>query len=251
MSNCLSGCTVRGQHRPDPAEDHADECRGCLPRPAEEGQLCAWCWQRMSSDVATSPALVRHLREMAEPHAGTRPASDGRGYTDPAEGSILSGAVDTADGVHACLASWAHLILEEHPHGDQMAGPDERGAWLTRYGATAGVRDPEATARLVRWLLPLLPWCSGQEWAGEMRKEVAETVRTALARWPMEDYRTRAIPATLCPRCDRASLTYTPPSVERAPFVVACTNPECGRVFSEDEWTRLVKLLGIAERQAG
>ena len=164
---------------------------------------------------------------------------------------MLSGAVDAADEVHVCLASWALLILEDHPNGAAMTGPDERGAWLTRYGAVAGVRAPEATTRLVAWLTPWLDWCAGQEWAGEMRREIGQLIATTSARWPTEDYRERPVPGVACPRCDALSLTYTPPRWATAPFVVACVNPECGRTFSEDEWTRLVSLLGIAERVAG
>jgi hypothetical protein len=303
---CLKGCTIRRQHTPNPPDNHGpDTCNGCLPRPAEYGNLCAWCWQRLHADIIDTPSLVRHLHAEAEPHAGAKPAGDGRTYRDPSEGSVVSGAVTAADELHALLAFYAQQVLEEHPNGDQMAGPDERGVWRTtdtwhsdEYGTyprpsivvglarpiqperrwvevirTAPVNDrdgqpiryltraplplppapdpAEPTARLVRWLLPQLAWCADQEWAGEMRSEIAGMVRTTMARWPIADTHTRHIPATLCPRCDRASLTYTPPAAERAPFVVACTNPECGRVFDEDEWTRLVELLGIAERRAG
>ena len=250
---CLSGCTQRGSHLTTCETKGAeiDPCTGCLPRAAEFGNLCPFCWQRLNSDVVDAPGLVRHLRDMAEPDAGRKPAGDGRSMGDPAWGSILSAAIGAADEIHANLASWALLILEEHPNGARMAGPDPRGAWLTRYGATVGVCKAEATARLVKWLLPLLPWCSEQEWAGEMQRELSALIATTKARWPMEDTKTRAILGTPCPRCDHLGLMYTPPSWFKAPFVVACGNPECGRVFSEDEWERLVGLLEIAEKRAG
>lgn len=288
LTPCIEGCTRHGKHLPDCtgyAADGIDPCRGCQPRPAEFGLLCAFGWQRLNADVVDAPGLVRHLRDMAaiEDEAtigslppgrptmfeidgkwvpihlghrslahltsqtpGLKPPSDTRSHLDPAEGAILSTAVDAADELHATLTSWAMLILEKHPHGSRMTGPDPRGAWLTQYGATAGIRDPEATARLVRWLLPLLPWCSEQEWAGEMRRELSEMIATTKARWPMDDTRTRPIRDTPCPRCDRIALTYTPPAVYRAPFVVACSNPECGRIFTEDEWERLAGLVTIA-----
>jgi len=309
-SPCISGCTVRGDHRTtcETRDAKVDPCKGCLPRDAETGLLCAWCFQRLQSDVATAPALIRHLRAMAQADAGADTTSDVHTGGDPAWGSILSAAIDAADEIHAMLASWAHLVLEEHPHGPMMRGPDERGARRTHtvavldgeiadvYGpylrkstvagldsprtlgtvwvereVTAPVSDSQgrpivyvqrfaaggpitadpgmATSRLVSWLLPMLLWCAAQDWAGEMRREVSSAVRTTLARWPMDDTATRHIPATACPRCDLVSLTYTPPTWERQPFVVRCTNPECGRVFSEDEWTRLCALLGLAERR--
>lgn len=250
---CISGCTIRGSHLTtcETRDAKIDPCTGCQPRPAEFGQLCAFCWQRLNSDVVDAPGLVRHLRFLAEPDAGRKPAGDGRSMGDPAWGSILSAAIGAADEIHANLASWALLILEEHPNGSRMAGPDPRGAWLTQYGSTVGVCRAEATERMVKWLLPLLPWCSEQEWAGEMRRELSSLIATTKARWPMEDTKTRAIAGTPCVRCHQLSLNYTPPSWFKAPFVVACGNPECGRVFSEDEWERLVGLLEIAEKRAG
>jgi len=244
---CVEGCTIRNQHLTtcETRDRAVDPCLGCLPRPAEFGLLCAFAWQRLHADIIDAAPLVRHLRYIAEPHAGTKPPSDGRGMGDPAEGSVLSGAVDAADEVHANLASWALLILEEHPNGPQMAGPDERGAWLTQYGATAGVRQPEATERLVRWLLPHLAWCSEQEWAGEMRLELGSLMATTKARWPMEDYRTRPVVGVQCVSCERRSLEYTPTAGFKLPFHVQCTHPDCGRMYTEDEYDGIIGRLTI------
>ena len=264
---CLSGCALRGQHLTtcETRDATTRPCKGCLPRPAEFGNLCPWCFQRLTADVIDAAPLVRHLRDMAEPDAGRKPAGDGRTHGDPAWGAILSAAVGAADEVHMTLAGYAHLILEEHPNGARMAGPDERGVWRTeecwrtddtgthlRPSVVVGIHeDPETTARLVKWLLPMLPWCSEQEWAGEMRREIGELIRTTMARWPMAETRLVKIGDTLCPRCNRASLTYMPPQYERAPLVIACSNPECARIFGEDEYDRLVGLLEIAEKRAG
>lgn len=248
------GCTVRGQHLDTCTgyTDRGEVCRGCVPRRAEHGLLCSWDWQRLNSDVATAPALVRHLRLLAVPHAGAAPPSDGRGYNDPSEGSILSGAVDAADEVHALLASWAAIYVEDHP-GSQ--GPDERHVWRTRQtlrgnehgqyvkrSTVVGIRHEDGTADLVRWLLPQLEWLSRRQWAGEARAELGDLLGRTRARFPMEERGTRPIPGTPCPYCDRRSLTFTPPSVFRTPFVVACTHPDCGTVFSEDQWERIVAL---------
>lgn len=256
---CLRGCTIRRQHQPNPPEDHdPDTCTGCLPRPAEYGNLCAWDWQRLNADVIDTPALVRHLHAEAEPHAGTKPPGDGRTYNDPSEGSVVSPAITAADEIHALLAAYAHLVLEEHPDGHRMAGPDERGVWRSEntwhrneYGTylrpstPAGIRDPEATARLVKWLLPQIPWCSEQPWAGEMRTEIAATVRTTMARWPTADTQQRAVPGVQCTSCARLSLVYTPTTGFRLPFHVACTNPDCGRVYTEDEYDGAIGRLAI------
>jgi hypothetical protein len=170
----------------------------------------------------------------------------------------LSAAVDAADEVHAALASWAHLVIEEHPNGRQMVGPDERGVCITTstlhhdadgtYVTKAtvwGIRDAESTARLVKWLLPWLPWCSEQDWAGEMRTELGSLLHTTRARWPEEDTRTRPVVGVLCTSCARSSLVYTPAPGERLPFRVACTHPECGRQYTEDEYDGVIGKLAI------
>lgn len=261
LSVCVSGCTVRDRHRTDcPCtgdhdRDHDGHCRGCQPRAAEYGRLCPWCWQRLNADVVDAPELVRHLRAMALPHAGRRGYDASTGHGDPAETPILSAAIDTADEIHAMLASWAHLVLDEHPDGDQMRGPDETGTVRTetvaildsdiartyggpylRRSTIAGIRDPGATERLVRWLLPQLRWCSSQAWAGEMRREISSAIHTALARWPVMDRRSRAIAGVRCVSCGNISLAYSPTAGPRLPFHVACTHPDCGRLYTEAEY---------------
>lgn len=264
---CACGCVLRGQHRTECADREA--CKGCLPRPAQFGRLCAWDWQRLNADVVDAPALVRYLWALA--HSGETGSAEVKVQGgDPSERGILHGALDAADGLHACLASWAHLILEEHPNGDHMAGPDDRGVrytstgkWLDpevfpRYDGepmvfiarpeVSGLHDPEATSRLVRWMLPLLGWCSAQEWAAEMRSEVADVVRTTAARFPVEE-RTRAIPGVTCPVCERVSLAFDPTTPERPTSQVNCTTRGCGVVFTEDEFKRLTGIVEWEHRQ--
>lgn len=267
IAYCAAGCTVRGVHRPacDGHCDHAKHttCCGCEPRVAEHGNLCSWCWQRLCSDVAATPALVAHLREVGEPHAGRKPLSDDiRSPSDPAEADILSAAIDAADELHANLASWALLVLEEYGGGGVLTGPDETGWWQSRTHTKAdpetgelyvshrrpvGLRtpDPTATHRLVAWLTPYLEWCAEQEWAAEMRTEVGSMVATTTARWPTTDYRTRPVTGVSCARCDQRTLTYTPTTFYRAQFKVTCTNPECGRIYTEDEWDAAIAKLTI------
>ena len=259
---CAHGCTIRSQHtttctgtcngcRPDAGHYHDcdNTCRGCLPRPAEYGHLCAWCWQRLHADLIDAPTLVAHLRDMAEPHGGARPLNDNPTRTDPAETAILSAAVDAADELHAQIAAWALLITEEHPA--QLAGPD-RHDWWTSHGRITALDDgepyvsrprvvgirrprPDATQRLVTWLLPHLDWAARQDWIGDMRAELKDLISTTRARWPQTE-RPRHVTGVPCSRCDKLTLHYTPPAAFKHPFTVTCTNPDCGRVFTEDEW---------------
>ena len=306
LPDCPDICDCRGRaegkHRP-----RCDgTCRGCEPREAQFGLLCAFGWQRLNADVVDSPALVRYLWALG--HSGvTATAELNVSGGDPSERSVLHPALDALDGLHACLSSWAHLILEEHPDGARMTGPDETG---TRRTETVAVLDseiardygpylrkahvtglavpppperqwadvvrvapdldrdgkpieyllrvplpvepppvPDATSRLVRWLLPQLRWCSEQDWAGEMRHDVADVVRTTAARFPVAE-RTRAIPGVPCPVCDRTSLIFDPPTPERPTTQVNCGTRGCGVIFTEEEFKRLTLIVEWEQQQA-
>lgn len=251
---CARGCTIRGQHLADCngfAPNTVDPCRGCIPRPAEYGQLCAMDWQRLCGDVIDAARLVRHLRDdVADPDAagGSAPATDGpRVYRDPAEGSVLSPAIGAADELHALLADIAAQIVDEHPA--RLTGPPEVGVWRSQQtlkhdpdtgdtyvvpSRVIGIRDATATEHLVAWLLPLLPWVAEHEWVVDVRHDLATLVRTTLARWPLED-RGRNVTAP-CPTCGHLGMHYQPPTVPNATPVVTCRNPDCARTLTEDEW---------------
>jgi len=273
-SPCISGCVQRGEHRQtcETRDAKTDPCKGCLPRDAETGlRLCQWCWQRLNADVVDTPALVRYLWALG--HSGELSLAELKIHGgDASERGVLHAALDALDGLHACLASWAHLILEEHPDGARMAGPDDRGVQYTattkwidpkafprledgsepvvyiRPPEAAGIHTPEATSRLVKWLLPLLRWCAGREWAAEMRREIASVVRTTAARFPIAE-RTRAIPGVTCPVCERVSLVFDPATPERPSAQVDCTTRGCGVVFTQEEFKRLTGIIEWEHRE--
>lgn len=231
------------------------------PRQAEYGRLCSWCWQRLHADVVDVPAMIDHLLDVAAPAARPQDLGSTGGRGDPAEKSILSGALDAAHELHAQLA---HLSLEIAKARD-LRGPDESGWWRSRTtvvvdeltnepylrrSRVVGFHGGSSSARrVVQWLLPQLSWLAAQEWGPVVREELAELMSTTRARWPMAERRVRDIPDVACPRCDAIGLQYAPPSWYRAPFQITCTNPACGRVFAEDEWSRLVGLLDLIERR--
>lgn len=242
-------------------------CTGCLPRPAEFGRLCAWCWQRLNADVVDAPALARYLWVVGHAGKSSAPADDGGGGgggSDPRTRSVIHPAVDALDGLHSCLASWVLVILDEHPEGRRMTGPDDTGVRRTRStkqldhatfphlpdepsvwirpSEVAGVHDPQATANLVRWLLPHLAWCASRPWVGEMRDEVASVVRTTAAAFPVDE-RTRAIPGVTCPNCNHVSLVFDPPTQERHSTQVNCSTRGCGVIYSEDDFKRLTRIV--------
>lgn len=228
--SCASGCVMVASHLTDCAGD----CRGCLPRPVAEGTLCAWCWQRMQTAVAEIAPLVEHLRAIGQPVAQTNPPGDGRSKGDPAESTVLPRAWLEADELESQLAGWGHAVLDENPAAHR--GPNT-APW---HGDVAA------------WITPHLPWCAAQPWAEVMVAELTRDISRLKATWPTPDMveRERHVP-TPCPRCGLRSLHYTPPTWQRQPFRVWCDNPDCARVFSEDEWDRFKALALDSRRQAG
>ncbi|WP_125777180.1 hypothetical protein [Antribacter gilvus] len=229
---CASGCRIRDEHKTDCP---GDECRGCLPRPANRGTLCDTCYLHLTTDLGDVPALMEHLGEVARLAmvASAKPlTTDPVHRGDAAAQTVLPAAYLAADELWSLVVSWAQVVLEEHPAN--LRGPNAR-PWH---------------GDVVAWMLPHVEWIARQEWAKEMKRELARDVRTLRARWPMPEDREndRPVPDVRCPRCDVVALRYFPPAHYRQPFAVACT--ECGRLFSEDEWERLVSLLARTERKS-
>lgn len=118
---CARGCTLDGQHAP-PCD--GNDCGGCLPRPADTGHLCERCYTALRRDLATAPSLINWLRQHVEPGG---PRQDGKttGTRNP-PAPLSADAVAAADDLHAMLASWVLLILEEHP--SRLHGPSWEGS---------------------------------------------------------------------------------------------------------------------------
>src|SRR5690606_33464530 len=134
------------------------------------------------------------------------------------------------DELDAEVASWALALVEENPV--RMAGPKALGLhpaeWLDRHH--------ETLARM--------------GFVEEVVRTLTRTVATLKARfpppWAVEPERQVHIP---CPRCGHMTLTYTPQAWAFQPFRVSCGNPDCGRVFSEDEWDHIKALAAAGERR--
>lgn len=228
MTTCDTGCVIRNHHTDNCT---TPTCRGCTPRPTFIGRLCAWCWQRLNADIAEIPTLVQHLHYMGYPYPkGWSPKDDITTSGDPAEMNALPAEWLAADELTRLLDSWIDFLMEQHP--DRLLGPQGTGL------------------HPAQWVTPWLEWVANQDWAHEMRAEISRDVSTFKARWPTADMieRERGIPDIRCPRCNQVSLTYTPPTEYKQPFKVGCSNPDCARVFSEDEWERLVALVARVDQ---
>lgn len=252
MTACASGCTIRGEHTT--ACDHAT-CRGCLPRPIDDPRtICDRCEGALRHDLVAAPDLVAHLRTLLEPAVGEPIEHLGKTAKHPTPPAPLNvSAVAAADDLHAQLASWVLLVIDER----RVSGPSWVGS-IVRPGTkrktagevvyedprVIGVRDPASTARLVRWLLPHTQWVAEQPWAADMVGEVTRLVRTLTARWPTEE-RPTYLPVP-CPACGCETLVRTAPRWEGAPVMISCYLVGCGHVVPEDRYAWLTRLaLGM------
>lgn len=231
INPCGHGCTMRGSHRTDCTGGHPDRpCTGCLPRPAT-GHLCEWCHSILTNTINEIPDLVQHLYWIGQPAAQNKPITDDPpNRTDPALANALPAPWLAADELESMLAGWAQVVIEEHPN-QPMRGPNA-SPWHGNIAA---------------WIAPHLDWIRHQYWAVDMRHELPKETATLRARWPMiEDTEGAKRLVMPCPRCDQLTLTYTPPPEAHAPFVVSCDNPDCARIFSEDDfdWFKHMALTG-------
>lgn len=262
MSQCASGCTIRGHHlaecngwawgRDECGQPEEVECAGCLPRQAEFGVLCSWCWGRLQSSVRTLPSLVEHLFDMGAPSLRSPLGRPGGGRPTPGSRCLYSDALVAADGLHAILGTYAQEVAVEHPaagslpmglcrwsQGRPAAGPL---GWADVVDGGAdpvilGPREQEDTRRLVAWLIPHLEWIASRPWATDMIADLASAASRALARWPIQEPE-RRITNVRCPSCGAWSLVLIPPSVPGAERLVRCTLPACGSVLTEEDWNR-------------
>jgi hypothetical protein len=123
VTACANGCTVRGEHRSDCS---TTGCAGCQARMAEYGVLCTPCHGRLTRDLWQAPDLVAYLRGLVGDGGGGGERVDG---TREAPMPLNGPAVDGADDLHAMLASWVRVVLDEHP--GRLVGPDPAGTRFT------------------------------------------------------------------------------------------------------------------------
>lgn len=250
MSACGSGCVVRGEHVPgcsglveelgDVGAGPSVECRGCLPRAAEHGVLCSWCWGRLQSVVRTLPSLVEHLHDVAVPAVSSPSGRRSPGRSSrPGERILFADALVIADELHAALVEWAREISAECPGagavwaaGTRWSVADEDGERLP-----VGIRGRSATRSVVAWVVPHLEWVARQPWAADMLEDLGYASASASRRFPVEEPE-RRVTNIRCPRCGRLSLVVVPPAVVGAERMVRCTSSVCGAVLADEDWER-------------
>ncbi|GAB2457662.1 hypothetical protein [Xylanimonas ulmi] len=211
---CHHGCRLTGAHYPT---CDGGRCKGCLPRPADVGNLCQWCFNELGRDIATIGERLPWLDTLATTALDASAAPPDEIVTragDPAEGTVLHPAALAADEARSILVFYVRVVA------------DERGL------RDVDAHDPAA------WLAPHLDWLAGQEFAHDLRAELAH-LAGAVSRFhgPGDVEPARPLDEP-CPRCDQIALWVTPPRWGGQEERVECTNPDCARVFSEGEWAR-------------
>lgn len=248
MNLCASAHDVRGRHIDGcPIEN----CRGCLPATAAQGlQVCERCHTRLRHVLAIAPSLVMHLREHIQPGASVTDEQPGAPGKKAPPAPLNVEALSGADDLHAELASWALVVMEERRvNGPDWTGSDIRPASKRRTPAgivyedarVVGVMDWQATLTLSRWLMPHTEWMAGQDWAGDISTEIPDKVYTLLARFPMEQ-RPVYLPVP-CPACGCQTLRRHAPRDAGLPVTVACDLYECGHIIEEDGFDWAAKVL--------
>lgn len=241
----LGGC---GVHPPDP------ECRGCRPRPAATGWLCARCWARLTSALDVAPGLVVYLCDLARSGGRAQGGERGEETHTKAEAPPAPGNLDAMD---AASEVYALLVAEAGHAADQlgMTGPAAAPSWragTSAYGVpgarvggnVAGLRAG-ATGReagpYVVWLQAALPAAVEHQWVAQLVSDrglpdglasLATTIHRAAARYPITEAPSQ-VPLTRCPECTWRMLRRTPPAVPGAPTIVACAN--CSWTGTDDD----------------
>lgn len=206
----------------------ARECtdRDGTPRPATVGVLCAHCWQTLARTIDETPALINHLYDTANT-AGIQATRYDRdttpGNNDPSETTVLHPAWLAADELEHELTYWAD--------------------------AMAHARGVPRTTEPAEWLNTHLEWIASRYGVVEFRDTILRSAAVLKARWPTADMveRERHIPNVPCPRCGHINLTYWPTTTYKQPAQVACGNPDCARIYTDDEWERQVHIIANAK----
>ena len=261
IAHCVSGCTQRGQHLDDCADER---CGGCLPRPAaEQRAVCERCDSRTVEALSRIPDLVVHVRSLVEPSLAGTLADRVSGGSREAPAPLNVNAVADADDLHAMVAAWIEKVIDEHPAGlvgppwvgsrvlaaskrrhDQITDTDGRPVLVYDQPRVAGLTAEgwDATTHLVTWLLPHLPWALAQaDWADDLVAVITTEHAKVAARWPTEE-RPQHLAAP-CPKCDRLTLTRYAPSCYLGPVTISCRHPDCGEPVPPDKYDFYSRVL--------
>lgn len=215
-------CTVRDHHLTtcDGKTRKGQDCKGCLPRPADKGILCRNCFDRFEAALNIAVDLVTHLRSVEK-----GPVSVDGIRTATVVTPTFPGSWQAADRLWVALA---HIAIEdaEARKAEEPLWPVFTSIW-EGFSAFASLDQVAEAARgLTGWLgtnpEALVARTSPAEAAVEFYREVQRT----LAMFPLEEKAQKLRPIR-CRECDQFTLWKHPPLTYLEDVVVQCANPAC------------------------
>jgi hypothetical protein len=113
MSDCVRGCTTRGEHVTDclctnDCPPHTNHCEGCFPREADVGHYCQRCADRFRDALDAIPELVTQIAQ--RPKIISKPTSVKGPSATTVNQPSPSPAWDLADEVINWASDWAWII---------------------------------------------------------------------------------------------------------------------------------------------
>ncbi len=217
LKPCARGCTRRDRHW---SNCPREECRGCLPRPAENGWLCYPCHKRLDEMLRHAPEQC-HLLEQT---AGMAAAPAARGDADLIHGSgelktpIRLACIDTVTLIGDLLSEIVERLVEDY----RMRGPKRlmaqadrdmpgrlRKSWVQMTETYTWTEPParfkvDTAAPWLRAQVERMEHLDGIEGTWSALAD-AMAAAHALAPWRAEMARMNGIE---CPECHRCSLVH-------------------------------------------
>lgn len=192
-SACIRGCALYRQHLDDcdGVGPTGRECRGCLPRRADQGMLCWPCYRRLQLMLTDAPVVFRWLTGNIA--AGDQASRMKQDYERRSGGE--KGVIETP----------VPLKVEILDQRDLMR--DQLSEWVNEWCERHALRGPQRhdVGTDAAFLLTWLPGIVRLDWIGDWWETLAETMSLAhaLAPWRPE---VRRIPRTPCPGCGETNL---------------------------------------------
>lgn len=218
---CIRGCSMYRQHLAE-CEGVADEtCRGCLPRRASHGHLCATCHRRFELMLTDAPTVYRWLT-----------------------GNMATGSSGSSDGDVVTGSRERPLPIKADVYDVRQLLADRLAAWVDDFAEDVDLTKPERStveadaAFLLRWIRSL-ELC---DWIGDWWQELAETMSQAHALAPWRPTM-RRVPKVPCPGCAETNL-----AIWGGESDISCLS--CGIMMTEDKFALWERVLKIEEEVA-
>lgn len=256
MTACIRGCTQRRQHA-DGCDQ--DQCRGCLPEPAEFGRLCYTCHSTLRDLLRDAAGQVSLLHAVLDPSdqwaltvpteyrpGGPRLDSDATEWigiahrkAQTAEGEPLRiDCIDTAQAIQDTLSQWVEALAEQVGASPKpLMVWRERRSWSESIGAYLDA-DPPArfdVTTAADWLRRNLAALESQEWIGDDLEDWMDLMSKAHALCPWRPAAVH-IPGVPCPSCQMCHMVLPGGMSD-----VQCR--ECRRRYPYDRWAIWVALV--------